>query len=53
MLLIRPSAGELRIHGMNLMRRGGWDLVAKAAYESAARQLATDRFQGVLRERAA
>ncbi|MDQ3107764.1 MAG: patatin-like phospholipase family protein, partial [Actinomycetota bacterium] len=52
-LLIRPSAGELRIHGMNLMRRGGWDLVAKAAYESAARQLASDRFQGVLRERAA
>ena len=52
-LLIRPSAGELRIHGMNLMRRGGWDLVARAAYESASRQLATDRFQGVLRERAA
>ena len=52
-LLIRPSAGELRIHGMNLMRRGGWDLVAKASYESASRQLATDRFQGVLRERAA
>lgn len=52
-LLIRPSAGELRIHGMNLMRRGGWDLVARAAYESASRQLATDRFQGVLRDRAA
>ncbi len=52
-LLIRPSAGELRIHGMNLMRRGGWDLVAKASYESACRQLETDRFRGVLRERAA
>ena len=52
-LLIRPSAGELRVHGMNLMRRGGWDLVARAAYESASRQLSTDRFQGVLRERAA
>ena len=52
-LLIRPSAGELRIHGMNLMRRGGWDVVARAAYESACRQLSTDRFQGVLRERAA
>ena len=52
-LLIRPSAGELRIHGMNLMRRGGWDLVAKAAYESACRQLETDRFQGVLRDHAA
>lgn len=52
-LLIRPSAGELRIHGMNLMRRGGWDLVAKAAYESACRHLETDRFRGVLREHAA
>jgi NTE family protein len=52
-LLIRPSAAELRIHGSNLMRRGGWDLVAKAAYESAARQLETDRFRGALRERAA
>jgi NTE family protein len=52
-LLIRPSAGELRIHGMNLMRRGGWDLVAKAAYESTSRQLATERFQGVLRDHAA
>ncbi|HVF33010.1 MAG TPA: patatin-like phospholipase family protein [Acidimicrobiales bacterium] len=52
-LLIRPSAGELRIHGMNLMRRGGWDVVAKAAYESACRQVSSDRFQGVLRERAA
>ena len=53
MLLIRPSAGELRIHGMNLMKRGGWDLVARAAYESSSRQLETDRFQGVLRDRAA
>ncbi len=52
-LLIRPSAGELRIHGMNLMRRSGWELVGKAAYESAARQLETDRFRAVLRERAA
>jgi NTE family protein len=52
-LLIRPSAGELRIHGMNLMRRGGWDVVARAAYESASRQLATDRFRSVLRDRAA
>ncbi len=52
-LLIRPSAGELRIHGMNLMRRSGWELVAKAAYESAARQLESDRFRSVLRNRAA
>lgn len=52
-LLLRPSVGELRIHGMNLMRRDGWDRVARAAFESAARQLETDRFRGVLAERAA
>lgn len=52
-LLIRPSAQELRIHGINLMRRSGWDLVAKAAYESAARQLETERFRRVLGDRAA
>lgn len=52
-LLIRPSAKELRIHGVNLMRCSGWDLVAKAAYESAARQLETERFRRVLGERAA
>jgi NTE family protein len=52
-LLLRPSAGELRIQGMNLMRRTGWDLVARAAYESASRQLESDRFRRVLGERAA
>jgi NTE family protein len=52
-LLFRPSAADLRIHGMNLMRRSGWDVVAKAAYESAARQLETDRFRSALRARAA
>lgn len=52
-LLLRPSVAELRIHGVNLMRRHGWDRVARAAYESAARQLETDRFRGVLRDRAA
>jgi NTE family protein len=52
-LLLRPSVGELRIHGLNMMRRRGWDLVAKAAYESACRQLETDRFKRVLAERAA
>ena len=44
-LLIRPGAGELRIHGSNLMRRGGWDVVARAAYEATARLLDTERFQ--------
>lgn len=52
-LLIRPSASELRLHGMNLMRRTGWDQVSRAAYDSAARQLETDRSRSLLRERAA
>lgn len=52
-LLIRPSAAELRIHGTNLMRRSGWDDVARAAYESTARTLESDRFRAVLTERAA
>lgn len=47
-LLIRPSAAEVRIHGANLMRRSGWDRVARAAYESTARTLETDRFRSVL-----
>ena len=44
-LLIRPSAADLRIHGMNLMRRTGWDVVARAAYDSTARMLDSVRFQ--------
>jgi len=52
-LLIRPSAAELRIHGVNMMRSSGWDVVARAAYDSACRQLASDRFRQVLGERAA
>jgi NTE family protein len=52
-LLIRPSAAELRLHGGNLMRRSGWDVVARAAYDNAARTLASDRFRSVLRDAAA
>lgn len=51
-LLLRPSARELRVHGANLMRRDGWDLVAKAAYESTSRTVATDRFRRVLADAA-
>lgn len=40
-LLIRPDAGDLAAMGPNLMRRAGNQVVAKAAYESAARQLET------------
>jgi NTE family protein len=47
-LLFRPSAAELRIHGMNMMRRTGLDRVAQAAYESTATALQTDRFKEAL-----
>lgn len=47
-LLLRPSARELRLHGRNLMRRSGWDAIARAAYEATARTLETDRFRSVL-----
>ena len=43
-LLIRPSAAEVRAHGTNLMRRTGLIGVARAAYESAARMIESDRF---------
>ncbi|HVM11754.1 MAG TPA: patatin-like phospholipase family protein, partial [Actinomycetota bacterium] len=52
-LLIRPSAGELRIHGSNLMRRAGWERVARAAYESTCDLLQTERFQPLLAAKAA
>jgi NTE family protein len=47
-LMLRPSAGELQIHGFNMMRPAGMELVARAAYESTARALSTDRFKRVL-----
>lgn len=47
-LLIRPTASELAIHGANLMRPDAGEEIAKAAYESAARLLETDRFREVL-----
>ena len=43
-LLFRPTRHEVRLHGLDLMRTEGLDVVAKAAYDSAARQLDTDRF---------
>jgi hypothetical protein len=52
-LLLRPSAAEVRLHGANMMRTEGLDEVAKAAYESASRTLATPRFQRVLADHAA
>lgn len=47
-LLLRPDAGELRLHGINMMRPDGLDRIARAAYESACRTLATDRFRSIL-----
>lgn len=52
-LLLRPSARELGLHGANLMRRSGWDAIARAAYESTASALDTERFRSVLATAAA
>ncbi|MDQ1437550.1 MAG: hypothetical protein QOK43_1179 [Acidimicrobiaceae bacterium] len=52
-LLLRPSADEVRLHGLNMMRADGLDDVAKAAYESTCRALATDRFRSLLTPSAA
>ncbi len=46
-LLFRPSASELRVHGMNFMRASGLHDVAQAAYDATAETLATDRFRAV------
>jgi len=47
-LMIRPSARDLQIQGLNMMRPAGMELVAKSAYESTARALSTDRFTSAL-----
>jgi NTE family protein len=47
-LLLRPTAAEVRLHGVRFMRASGLDRVAQAAYESTARQLQTERFRRVL-----
>ncbi len=52
-LLVRPSAAEVRAHGVNLMRGTGLDRTARDAYESTARILATDRFRRALADVAA
>lgn len=52
-LTIRPTAGEVRVHGMNMLRPDGLDRVARDAYEATARTLATDPFKSVLRDLAA
>ncbi|HEX6475910.1 MAG TPA: patatin-like phospholipase family protein [Acidimicrobiales bacterium] len=47
-LLLRPTAAEVRAHGINLMRGAGLDRTARDAYEATARSLATDRFRRAL-----
>jgi NTE family protein len=47
-LLIRPTAADLAVHGANLMRPDAGGEIAKAAYESAARLLESDRFKEAL-----
>lgn len=43
-LMFRPSASEVRHHGMNLMRPDGLERVAELAYEATAEALKTERF---------
>jgi NTE family protein len=52
-LLLRPTAAEVQLHGLNMMRVEGLDQVAKAAYESTCRALQTERFQHLINSRAA
>jgi NTE family protein len=52
-LLLRPTAAEVRAHGINLMRGAGLERTARDAYESTARSLATDRFRRALADLAA
>jgi NTE family protein len=47
-LMVRPSVADLQVQGLNMMRPAGLELVAKAAYESTSRALATDRFKSAL-----
>lgn len=52
-LLLRPTGAEVELHGVNMMRSEGLDLVAKAAYESTCRALETDRFRSLVTPTAA
>jgi NTE family protein len=47
-VLLRPTASELRLHGLNLMRPDGLDKVAEAAYEATVNALATGRLRDTL-----
>ena len=47
-LLIRPTATELAVHGANLMSPDTGEEVARASYDAAARLLETARFKEAL-----
>lgn len=47
-LLMRPTAAELTVHGINPMRADGLEEVAASAYESTARALSTDPWRRAL-----
>jgi NTE family protein len=47
-LLIRPSAADLAVHGANFMRPDAGEEIARSAYDSAARLLESDRFRQIL-----
>ena len=47
-LMVRPTAAELRVHGRDFMRPESAERIAQAAYEATARLLETDRFRHVL-----
>lgn len=52
-LLVRPSADELRVHGRDMMRPSDTGVIARSAYECTARLLDTPRFRRVLIDRSA
>ena len=47
-LLLRPSAAELQVHGRDPMRPSDTGAIARAAYEATARLLDTPRFRAAL-----
>ena len=47
-LLVRPTAAEVGLHGFNFLRRDRWPEIAEVAYQSMAAALATDRFRSAL-----
>jgi NTE family protein len=47
-LLVRPTAADLAVHGHDMMRPEDPARIARTAYEQTARLLETPRFRGVL-----